>query len=121
LTGTLPFNHLLILKENEATSKAVNDFFTDLATMCKKHRDEKSGKKFLFFAFYSGHGCNHKSYQFVSLYDGIYPLELEIRRFKNAFPDNSYNVGFFDSCRSATGAKPEDMVTPIYPKLLKVG
>ena len=32
-----------------------------------------------------------------------FPLEVYIRQFKNRFPDNSYNIAIFDSCREVVG------------------
>ena len=68
------------MKEEEATSEAVKDFFTNLAMLCMEHKNRKTGKKFLFVPFYSGHGWIKAGTQRVTLHDAgpfdPFPLEL---------------------------------------------
>jgi hypothetical protein len=55
--------------------------------------------------YYSGHGKNVNATQRVTLHDDFgFPLEKEIRDFKNKHPLNSFAWAIFDSCRNAPGA-----------------
>ena len=106
---TLGFDEVTELEDGQATRQAVNDYFTNLATECTKHRDRKTGKKFLIVVFYSGHGCNHNATQRVTLEDDDnYMLEVKIRKHKNKFPTNTYTIGVFETCRSPLNGR--DMV-----------
>ena len=115
--GTLDFekDKVRVFKEEEATKEAIDKFFDELYAACEKHRGESSGKKFLFVVFYSGHGWNVNALQSVTLADtrdfgkkgmwGLYPLELNVRKFKNNFPTNSYTLCVFETCRGVEGAE----------------
>ena len=97
------FDEIVVLKDGEATLEAVNDHFATLASRSVEHRKKNTGKKFLNFSYYSGHGFIEFATQRVMLDDCNYPLELKIRQFKNDNYKNTYNIGVFDSCRVATG------------------
>jgi len=53
---TLDFDNVIILKEAKATRAAVDEFFVKLHKECEEHRERNSLSKFVFVAFYSGHG-----------------------------------------------------------------
>jgi len=43
LIGLLGFDHVIVLKEESATRKAVDKFFEELDAACEEHRKKNSG------------------------------------------------------------------------------
>ena len=98
------------MKDSEATEKAVNQYFTELA---KKSSDPvflKSGKKLLNFIYYSGYGVDWSATHRVLLEDTIYPLELKILQFKNEHPENTFNIGVLATYKYAYGSLSDSAV-----------
>ena len=56
--NSLEFDEVKVLEDDTATKQAVNHFFIRLANRSLEHLEKYSGKKLLFFIYYSGHGVN---------------------------------------------------------------
>ena len=69
-------------------------------------RDGTLHIKYFIMIYYTGHGEISHGTQRACLHDGdMYPLETNIRNFKNAHSKNCVVFGVFDACRSADGVE----------------
>jgi hypothetical protein len=60
--------------------------------------------------YYTGHGKLEGTQRVSIVEDKAWPLEAEIRNFKNNNPKNAYLWGIFDSCRIMNGVMTKEKV-----------